>query len=284
MPETDSSIQHHTANPGAKADTTASGYVYYAPAYPAGLTDTAATSAKVKQLQEYPLIEIPAGKMPEHYQNMPVRSSGVLLLLVFSFLLVAFCYRTGRKYFHNIFSNIWSVKRIKNHLDDHTATETITMVALLVQTIIMEGIILFCAISTYAPEALPQSISKGVAAVVVCTAAYYIAQLLVLRLIGYVFAQDVETELWVKGFNATQSIMGQILAPIAIVMLFIPEHNELMLFFAISLYIIARLLFLLKSFRIFFNSFFQCFYFILYLCAVEIIPLIIVYRGIFLTY
>ncbi len=281
MPETNDST--HTATIQANGIPTTE-EPYYAPAFPDGFTDTLEMSAKPKQLQEYPEMELPKGNMPESYQDMPIHSSGVLLLLVLSFLLVAFCYRTGRKYFNTIFSNIWSVKRTKNHLDDHTANETVTMIALLINTILMEGIILFCALSAYAPHLLPPGISKGIAALSGIAALYYVTQLLSLKLIGYVFAKGIETELWIQGFNASQSVMGQLLAPIAIIMLFMPEHNELMLFIAAVLYIIARLAFLLKSFRIFFNSFFQCFYFILYLCAVEIIPLIIAYRACFLTY
>lgn len=274
MPDTTDTIQASQA-----AADTAQAAAYYAPAFPDGLTDTVTTSAKARQLQEYPIITTPQGMQPEEYQMMPVHSSGVLLMLIVSFLLVAFCYRTGRKYFHNIFSNVWSVKRIKNHLDDHTATETITMAALLLHMVIMEGIILFCAISAYNPSLLPGSMAQGLSIMIASTAAYYVAQLLVLKLIGYVFAESIETELWVQGFNASQAIMGQLLAPVALVMLFLPSHNELMLIFSISLYIIARLVFLLKSFRIFFKSFFQCIYFILYLCAVEITPLTIAYRA-----
>ena len=146
MPNTSGHIQ----TPNATADTVA-GTPYYPPAFPYGFTDTIHTGAKARQLQEYPVMAFPQGNIPEQYQHMPVRSSGVLLLLVFSFLLVAFCYRTGRKYFHTIFSNLWSVKRTKNHLDNHTANETITMAALIVQTLIMEGIILYRAISSYYP-------------------------------------------------------------------------------------------------------------------------------------
>ena len=80
----------------AAADTVQAA-AYYAPAFPDGLTDTVTTSAKARQLQEYPIITTPQGMQPEEYQMMPVHSSGVLLMLIVSFLLVAFCYRTGRK-------------------------------------------------------------------------------------------------------------------------------------------------------------------------------------------
>ncbi|MGM9811684.1 MAG: DUF4271 domain-containing protein [Muribaculaceae bacterium] len=52
----------------------------------------------------------------------------------------------------------------------------------------------------------------------------------------------------------------------------------------IFIYFVCRLIYIIKGFRIFFNNFTSIFYFILYLCSGEIIPLIAVYYGIILTY
>lgn len=253
---------------------------YYSPAYPFGLTDTAKyTDLAVKQLSEYPTATVSQGKEPEYYNDSPVRSSGIILLLVVAFLMVSVCYRVGVRYFRTIASNMWSVRRIKNHLDEHTARESFTMVILLSITMIMEGIIAYCAMSTSGMPPLLPSPPLAIIAAVAGATACYLVQLMVFKLLGFVFAKRLETELWVQGFNATQSLVGQILAPIALVMLFAPQHNESMLILAISLYAIARITFLIKSFRIFFTKIIQCFYFILYLCGVEIVPALLLYRA-----
>lgn len=248
--------------------------------YPKGLTDTIVMrGCGQKQLQDYTVMTVDAGKEPEVYYKSPIKSTGILLMLVISFLIIAFCYRNGRKYFSTLISNTWSVRRTKNHLDDHTMTETFTMLSLILQTVIMEGLIAFSAFKTFGMEI--KSVGTTVLAFVVFAGILYIAQILIFRLIGFIFAKKIETDLWVQGFNASQSLMGLIISPVAILMLFFPVYSFSMLIIAAIIYITARFAFLLKSFRVFYRNLFQCFYFILYLCALEIVPYVILYRALF---
>lgn len=277
MPE----IVHQT--PKSQPDSLAASY--YPPAYPGGFSDTLQLSGtKTKQLTDYPVLTTPAGKEPEYYQKTPVRTSGTLILLVVSFLLVAFCYKGGKKYLSHIFTDAWSVKRTKNHLDDHTLSETFIMLALILQTIITEGIILYYATEPMRAATIENRVSINILISVAVAGTYYLWQLFALKAIGYIFSDKSATSLWIQGFNATQSIMGLALAPVAVVMLFVSELNGLMLLIAVSLYSLARIVFLIKGFRIFFNHLFQCVYFISYLCAVEIVPLFLLYNGAYLVY
>lgn len=256
------------------ADST--GPAYYAPAFPDGLTDTLVLGGHTaRQLTDYPVAASVTGKEPEYYQHTPVKTSGTLVLLMVSFLLVAFSYKKGWKYFTTILNNVWSVKRTENHLDDHTISETLVMTALILQTIIVEGIILFYAVEHFFPGSLSGNVSLGVAFTVASAGIYYILQLLIFHFLGYTFSNTKNTSLWTQGFNASQSLMGLLLTPVAVIMLFMPELNSLMLLLSVSLYAIARMAFLMKSFRIFFNKMFHLVYFILYLCGVEISLLLI---------
>ena len=115
------------------------------------------------------------GKEPEYYQHTPVKTSGTLVLLMVSFLLVAFSYKKGWKYFTTILNNVWSVKRTENHLDDHTISETLVMTALILQTIIVEGIILFYAVEHFFPGSLSGNVSLGVALTVASAGIYYLS-------------------------------------------------------------------------------------------------------------
>ncbi len=242
----------------------------------AELTDTLTVHGvgHVRSLTTYSEMSHGSGHEPEPYVDTPIRSTGTLMMLFTAFLIVAFCYRVGRKYFSTIVENTWSVRRTKNHLDDHTMSETVTMVALIAQALIMEGMIVYCAFF---------DISSGIDVWTYVGGAsiIYVAQLVLFRVIGFIFARHIETDLWIQGFNASQSLMGLLLSPVAIIMLFFPNYNGVMTIVAIIIYLLARIAFLLKSFRVFYNKIFQCFYFILYLCAVEIVPYLIVYRAIF---
>ena len=121
----------------------------------------------------------------------------------------------------------------------------------------MEGETAFSAFNTFGIEV--KYVGPAVLSLVVFAGLIYVAQILSFRLIGFIFAKKAETDLWIQGFNASQSLMGLIISPVAILMLFFPVYTYSMLIIAAIIYITARFAFLLKSFRVFYTNLFQCF-------------------------
>ena len=103
--------------------------------------------------------------------------------------------------------------------------------------------------------------------------------ILLLDSIEMLAATDSLTELWVGGFLASQATLGLLLFPIVVITLVFPSTIKLMLSLALALYILARIVFIWKGFRIFFNNLSSSIYFILYLCAVEIVPPLLALAG-----
>lgn len=257
---------------------------YYAPAYPDGLPDSAlAQELPAKPLTAYPSIEDRQSFDPKPYASTPAHTTTVPILLIVSFLLIAYCYRRGAKYFHYIFRNTWSVKRTENHLDEHTANESLLLAALIAVTVIMEGILLHAALAAGVSDWTVEGASN-IAKSVAVAGFYYLFQLACLKFTGFVFSEKTETKLWIQGFNATQVLAGLALTPFALAVLFVPQYDKSMIFIAFILYIIARLVFWAKTFRIFYSNIFQCFYFVLYLCALEIAPLLLLFKNITFVY
>jgi hypothetical protein len=106
-------------------------------------------------------------------------------------------------------------------------------------------------------------------------------QLLAYKVIGYVFADKEMTEQLVNGFNSSQTLLGFLLLFPAMLLLFYPAVTEIMAVIGVIFYVLARFIFIYKGFRIFYSDFSSLLYFILYLCTVEVIPVILLIRGIF---
>ena len=84
---------------------------------------------------------------------------------------------------------------------------------------------------------------------------------------------------WLRGFNASQSLAGLALIIPALLTIFYPDAARPTLIVAGCIYFLARVIFIAKGFRIFFTRITSLVYFILYLCTLEIIPVILVYQA-----
>ena len=92
---------------------------------------------------------------------------------------------------------------------------------------------------------------------------------------GYTFSDKVGSKLWIDGFKSSQALLGLLLLPVLVLVMLYPSSGKLLLSVAATLYLVARLIFIYKGIRIFYGNLTSILYFILYLCAVEIVPLFI---------
>lgn len=167
---------------------------------------------------------------------------------------------------------LWGVRRRNNAFDDEHSVPVIPAVLLVLAGIVFGGIILYnIPDGPVAPTFGGVAISMGVAAV------YYAFQFCAYSTTGYAFAGTDQRRMWTGGFLASQAFAGLLMAPEAILLVFWPEMHFLLVTVAISVYCVAKILFIARSFRIFFDKITALLYFILYLCTLEIIPIIALY-------
>jgi len=201
--------------------------------------------------------------------------SGVLTLVTICFVLLTLNHRNCMRLLRSFADIITKPRRRSNALDDNTANESRTELLMLFQTCVLEAILLYVAIGTPhagGPALLYVGVLTGV------TVAYYIFQAVAYMTVGYVFAPRGYTAPLLRSFNATQSVMGMALLVPALATLFYPAMATAMMFSSAALYVIARILFIRVGFRIFYHNFSSLLYFFLYLCTLEMIPLVVVFR------
>ncbi|MDD2961181.1 MAG: DUF4271 domain-containing protein [Muribaculaceae bacterium] len=253
---------------------------YYAPLYPDGFSDSTISSCEVKQLHTLPTMEVTTGIEGAKYNASPAVESGILTLIMCMMLLVCVAFGRDYKYLFQLLRNPFSFRLRENAFEDSTIKETFTLVVLIATNCITQGILLFYALGHLG--AIHSYGEGALLSAVICIAVstfYYTFQLLLYRVLGYVFGSKEETTIWIAGYNSTQSLLA--LGYIFLCLLLITNHNYVtnILICALILYILLRILFIYKGFRIFFNRFQDILYFILYLCAVEIVPVILSISG-----
>ena len=266
----------------ANADTVIEAPATHQAQYLNGFPGPVGNDTSFQHIDQMPVVELPAAGNARTHNSSPLHDSGSMIMFLLSCLFLITSYRMGHVYITNLVHNMFSIKGKDDLYSDHTMSDTRIIIALIVNTCLMEGILLFYGLSWYNPQltlALQSSVFLHVFVLVISAALFITLQLFLYRLIGFTFANDALTDLWVSGFLASQASLGLLLFPVTVIILVFPAAIKMMITIAIILYILARIVFIYKGFRIFFNNFSSGIYFILYLCAVEIVPPLLALAG-----
>ena len=251
---------------------------HYSPQYLDGFPATAAADTTLGSIDTLTVMEVPAAGKALPFSRSPLHDTPSMALLIAGLIAVALSYHTGYKYIENFFHYMFSTRRRENLFEDHTVNETSILAALIANTCIVEGFLIYMAMLLMRPELTASMQSKTFLHIgVFCALAlgFYIIQWLVYKTLGYTFSDKEATKLWLDGFKASQAMLGLVLLPVMILVMVFTTNGKMLLCVAALLYLVARLIFIYKGFRIFFSNLSSYLYFILYLCAVEIVPLVI---------
>ncbi len=263
----------------AHADSVAQ-QLQFTPAYPNGIPPMRGVDTVVRHVASLPVMETPQGEsVAASHSRGPLYDTGSMSLLLLSVFFIVVCFRSGYVYLENFAHNLLSVRRRRENIfDNHTMGDVRMMWALVLNTCVMEGLLLFYAVGFFVPslrQGMLERVFLNVGVITAMCMGFHLFQHGLYALLGYVFGDKLSRRLWLSGFKASQSLLGLLLFPVTVFLLLFPSAIELLLLVAAILYAIVRIVFIFKGLRIFFNKFSQSLYFILYLCSMEIVPLVL---------
>lgn len=204
---------------------------------------------------------------------------GVALLLIAIFIIVALSYKRGAKYLIHVFGALFKTKRRNSIFDDTTINETQMRIALLSLTFFTEGLALYHGLLQPTVYTQTAVLPLLIACTLLCCI-YYLLQRGIYAVLGYTFADKTHAALFNESFVSVHLIIGLFLTPAALTMIFIPEYTYEALWACILLYATARVIIVIMGIRIFLPLNFEILYIILYLCALEIAPLLVINKAI----
>lgn len=199
-------------------------------------------------------------------------NSALLTALLAVFIVSAFCAPVVSRLVSNYFRQLLRSNR-EPLAGERTFSERLAVVICLIQTIAFEGLLLFSAMGGRAASPLP--VFAGLAAL---CGLLMLVQLVGYRLVGYAFANAEDTHHWQSAFFITQSLLGYLLAIPAFGVLFYPAEFWTCAGISMAFYALCRIPLYISEFRIFKTDKFSLLYFFLYLCTLEIVPLLAIWR------
>ena len=105
---------------------------------------------------------------------------------------------------------------------------------------------------------------------------YFLLQQGIFLLLATVFSTDARGREWCDTHIIINLLLGICLFPFVFLSTYLPEIGESCLFLSACLYLLSRILFIIKGVKLFLRDFRCLLYFILYLCTLEIAPLLLI--------
>jgi hypothetical protein len=240
---------------------------------------TAADSAFVRQCTVVEADEEGVSGIPLPYQLRT--DSAVVLLLLLCFLLTSSILARGKKYVAQRVKHFLSTGARTTYSDEASASDIRYTLVLVMQTCMLVGLFVYDYFSDHDPllfDRVPRWILLG--SYTLIAMAYVYLKSALYGLVNGVFFTPVQNRSWQSAYYTVMAAIGLVLYPVALVLVSVGISPQILPVFYAFVIIITKILFFYKSISNFFNSFRGSLHLILYLCALEIIPDFIAWKGV----
>ena len=208
----------------------------------------------------------------------PAASSGFLLTLALILIVGAYNIRPLCHIIKNSADELFKIRMRRDSIfTERSASDTTIRLFLLLIFVASAGI--FTAIGALGVAGLGYTLTVPMVLSYAALAAVYTTGMYIAYLtIGYTFAPAEARRELIRGYTASLILPAAILALPTVAAIFYHRFAFTLAILALCTFLIAKILFIIKGFRIFYDKISDLVYFILYLCTLEIIPLILAYR------
>jgi hypothetical protein len=235
-------------------------------------------SAFVRQYTVQEQAEEGVSGIPLPYQ---LRTDGwVVMLLFVCFLLTSSILARGKKYIAQKAKHFLSSGARTTYSDEAPASDTRYTLVLVVQTCMLVGFFIYDYFSDHDPllfERVPRMVLLS--AYTGYVAAFLFAKWVLYSAVNGVFFTSAQNQAWQSAYFSVIAGAGLLLYPMALVLVSVGISPEILPFLYAFVIIITKILFFYKSISNFFKTFRGSLHLILYLCALEIIPDFIAWKG-----
>lgn len=209
-------------------------------------------------------------------------SSLIILLLLIPFIVVAVKLKSSSRFVASLWHDLTSVRE-RSSLFDNTVRETSLLFFLVILTVLAGGILLAASVPANNAvsllnfplfNSLPSHLNRPVLCILLM-GGYMLFSWCAYNIVGRVFETPNHTRLWVRGFAASMSLLGLIWLPCALICISRPEWTPILAIIAGVSFILAKITFIWKGFRIFFSKGASWMLFLYYLCSLEMVPVIL---------
>jgi len=210
----------------------------------------------------------------------PRTDDAIALTLLACFFLSSIALARGKKFLSQQVKDFVLHRERTSIFDSSTAADMRYLLVLVVQTCVLSGITFFNYFHDTSP-ALMNSVSPllllGI--YVGSCLAYFLMKWWLYMFIGWIFFDKNRTNIWLESYSTLIYYAGFALFPFVLFLVYFDLSLTNLLIIGTIILIFAKILMFYKWIKLFFHQFGALFLLILYFCALEILPCLLLYQG-----
>lgn len=232
-------------------------------------------SALMRSIQETPGMRGEA--LPYQFRS----EWSVTCLLLFCFLLLSYALKNGKKYIFQHLKSLFQHKERSSLFDDTSGSSNGAVVVLSSLTCVFYGLFFFC----YSIEKFPSLVfvtpREAIIGMYVFVAFFYVLlKWGSYNFINWIFFEKEQKRRWIQSYFDTLCGQCLLLFPLILLLVYYNLDFHIGSIFMLFILVFAKILLYYKGFRNFFSQSYGFLHLILYFCALEMVPLLLLVKGI----
>ena len=197
----------------------------------------------------------------------------VTALLLFCFVLTVVAVARLKDFIVRQTRNFFRIQRGNTTEITETSGELLMQLFLIVQTCLLFSLFYFLYTNLDSNEARLLSQELIIALYTAIFIAYFLLKMMLYSCVGWVFFDEKKNGQWTKSYLLLSSFEGLLLFPLVLLLSYFNLSMESAVIYVAIVVIFIKILSFFRSYLIFFNKKGAYLKIILYLCALEIVPL-----------
>lgn len=208
------------------------------------------------------------------------RSLGVELIFMVCLLLTTSALSLGYRLYLQLFRGMLNLKQRAGYYYENTVVGLEFKVLLSIQVVLLEGLVVYEFLRTLVFKSdLPPNFLTGVFVFMGVMFVFHFFQIFVIGFLGSLFSNMRTLGSYIAENFTMMSFWGVVLFPLALVLVYLHVDALWMFWLIAVLLVFGRVFMISKAIKIFFAKKRGFLYIILYLCALEIAPLFVLFQA-----
>ena len=210
----------------------------------------------------------------------PRTDDAIALTLLACFFLSSIALARGKKFLSQQVKDFVLYRERTSIFDSSTAADVRYLLVLVLQTCVLSGITFLNYFHDTCPALMDHVSSLLLLGIYVgfCLA-YFLLKWLLYMFLGWTFFDKNKTNVWLESYSALIYYVGFALFPFVLFLVYFDLSLTNLVIIGSIILIFTKILMFYKWIKLFFHQFSGLFLLILYFCALEIVPCLLLYQG-----